>query len=460
MAGEWDSAELVEVLDALARRSDSLVPRPAPAPAPAVRAAASSDRRRTTGVAPSATSPVTTTCPTSCSPPSSTRSMTYSSALYADGPTTRWPRPRPARSSGCSTGPASGEGTRVLEIGTGWGELAVRAARRGADVVSVTLSVEQARKGASSGSGTRDLLDSAVRAGAGLSRGRGAVRCDRQRRDDRGRRHPVVAGVLPHARRTVGARRPRRAAGDRDVPRPALGDQVVMDLDPQIHLPGWSDPLRAGDRATSSGITPHSRWSTGWRSGRATRTPSPNGAAVRGERRGRVAPWDSTRCSAGCGASTWPTARPASGVAISTWCSSSSRAATRRSARGATMRVAVTGSRGLIGSALTMHLVPRATRSSPSCAVTAGRARSAGIPAALELSPVGVARHRHRRPSCRCRSRAITVGPSPTSGRSRRAGFSARTRSPAHWREMAEPPKPSCSARRRLATTGTGATRY
>jgi cyclopropane-fatty-acyl-phospholipid synthase len=35
------------------------------------------------------------------------------------------------------------EGTRVLEIGTGWGELAIRATRRGATVRSVTLSSEQ-----------------------------------------------------------------------------------------------------------------------------------------------------------------------------------------------------------------------------------------------------------------------------------------------------------------------------
>ncbi|HET6967045.1 MAG TPA: cyclopropane-fatty-acyl-phospholipid synthase family protein [Ornithinibacter sp.] len=34
-------------------------------------------------------------------------------------------------------------GSRVLEIGTGWGELAIRAARRGAIVTSVTLSAEQ-----------------------------------------------------------------------------------------------------------------------------------------------------------------------------------------------------------------------------------------------------------------------------------------------------------------------------
>ncbi len=39
---------------------------------------------------------------------------------------------------------AVGQGTRVLEIGTGWGELALRAAARGAHVTSLTISVEQA----------------------------------------------------------------------------------------------------------------------------------------------------------------------------------------------------------------------------------------------------------------------------------------------------------------------------
>lgn len=37
-----------------------------------------------------------------------------------------------------------GQGTRVLEIGTGWGTLALEAARRGATVTTVTLSKEQA----------------------------------------------------------------------------------------------------------------------------------------------------------------------------------------------------------------------------------------------------------------------------------------------------------------------------
>lgn len=36
-----------------------------------------------------------------------------------------------------------GDGTRLLEIGSGWGELAIRAAQRGATVVTLTLSSEQ-----------------------------------------------------------------------------------------------------------------------------------------------------------------------------------------------------------------------------------------------------------------------------------------------------------------------------
>ena len=36
-----------------------------------------------------------------------------------------------------------GAGSRVLEIGSGWGELCIRAARRGATITSVTLSTEQ-----------------------------------------------------------------------------------------------------------------------------------------------------------------------------------------------------------------------------------------------------------------------------------------------------------------------------
>jgi cyclopropane-fatty-acyl-phospholipid synthase len=69
-------------------------------------------------------------------------SMTYSSALFegADDSLTTAQHRKIDRLLD-KTGVADGK--RVLEIGTGWGELAIRAARRGADVVTVTLSTEQ-----------------------------------------------------------------------------------------------------------------------------------------------------------------------------------------------------------------------------------------------------------------------------------------------------------------------------
>lgn len=71
--------------------------------------------------------------------------MTYSSAVF---------RALPARHQDLAAAQhrkidmlldlaAVGPGTRLLEIGTGWGELAIRAARRGANVVTLTLSREQ-----------------------------------------------------------------------------------------------------------------------------------------------------------------------------------------------------------------------------------------------------------------------------------------------------------------------------
>jgi cyclopropane-fatty-acyl-phospholipid synthase len=56
-------------------------------------------------------------------------------------------------------------GARVLEIGTGWGTLAIRAAQRGAMVTSVTLSVEQAALARQrvTAAGVGDLVEIAVR---------------------------------------------------------------------------------------------------------------------------------------------------------------------------------------------------------------------------------------------------------------------------------------------------------
>ena len=72
--------------------------------------------------------------------------MTYSSALFAD--VTQARRSDLAEAQGRKIErlldvAQVGEGSHVLEIGTGWGELAIRAARRGARVHSVTLSLEQ-----------------------------------------------------------------------------------------------------------------------------------------------------------------------------------------------------------------------------------------------------------------------------------------------------------------------------
>ena len=72
-------------------------------------------------------------------------SLTYSSAVF-DGETPDEPldvaQGRKIERLLDSAGVRAG--SRVLEIGTGWGELAIRAARRGAYVTTVTLSTEQA----------------------------------------------------------------------------------------------------------------------------------------------------------------------------------------------------------------------------------------------------------------------------------------------------------------------------
>ena len=72
--------------------------------------------------------------------------MTYSSALFIEPLFEQWDQLADAQRrkidrllDAASVGP----GTRLLEIGTGWGELAIRAAARGAVVHSVTLSREQ-----------------------------------------------------------------------------------------------------------------------------------------------------------------------------------------------------------------------------------------------------------------------------------------------------------------------------
>ncbi|WP_277441079.1 cyclopropane-fatty-acyl-phospholipid synthase family protein [Streptomyces sp. SPB162] len=152
MAGEWDSDDLVGVLTVLASHVGSLVP----APLQRLRGAwalrkPSAQRNTVAGARGNISRHYDLS--NDLFALFLDRTMTYSAALFPpDG------APADARSPEgdepltvaqhrkidrlldlASVGP----GTRLLEIGTGWGELALRAARRGAEVVTVTLSREQ-----------------------------------------------------------------------------------------------------------------------------------------------------------------------------------------------------------------------------------------------------------------------------------------------------------------------------
>jgi cyclopropane-fatty-acyl-phospholipid synthase len=70
------------------------------------------------------------------------KSMTYSSAWFGENDDLASAQHR--KIDGILDYAGVGNGTRLLEIGTGWGALAVRAAERGADVTSLTISTEQA----------------------------------------------------------------------------------------------------------------------------------------------------------------------------------------------------------------------------------------------------------------------------------------------------------------------------
>ncbi|MFI5804098.1 class I SAM-dependent methyltransferase [Streptomyces sp. NPDC051561] len=71
--------------------------------------------------------------------------LSYSSAVFRAFPATRelLPAAQHRKIDRLLDLAGVGDGSEVLEIGTGWGELAIRAAARGARVTTVTLSVEQ-----------------------------------------------------------------------------------------------------------------------------------------------------------------------------------------------------------------------------------------------------------------------------------------------------------------------------
>ncbi|EFQ83494.1 Cyclopropane-fatty-acyl-phospholipid synthase [Aeromicrobium marinum DSM 15272] len=70
--------------------------------------------------------------------------MSYSSAWFASTDDEPLETAQLRKIDGILDQAHVGEGTRVLEIGTGWGALAIRAAQRGAHVTTITISQEQA----------------------------------------------------------------------------------------------------------------------------------------------------------------------------------------------------------------------------------------------------------------------------------------------------------------------------
>jgi cyclopropane-fatty-acyl-phospholipid synthase len=142
MAGDWDSPQLVAVLEALADNVTTLVPRgfhwlrrfyDARHPV-----GEDNDRRgakRNISRHYNLSNELFATF--------LDQSMTYSSACF-DGPDESLEAAQARKIDNILDMAAVQRGSRVLEIGTGWGGLALRAARRGAHVTSVTLSEEQA----------------------------------------------------------------------------------------------------------------------------------------------------------------------------------------------------------------------------------------------------------------------------------------------------------------------------
>jgi cyclopropane-fatty-acyl-phospholipid synthase len=149
MAGEWSSNDLTGVLAIFATSVADLVPsalqwlRPiAPAFRPRWRAPSRERARRNVAEHYDLSNDLFAEF--------LDETMTYSCALFTGLPA-RTPKPEDLAAAQrrkvdrLLDSAGVGRGSRVLEIGTGWGELCIRAAARGAHVHSVTLSVEQQR---------------------------------------------------------------------------------------------------------------------------------------------------------------------------------------------------------------------------------------------------------------------------------------------------------------------------
>lgn len=141
MAGDWDSPDLVAVLTPFAERMARLVPRPlqllrrwVDARRPDSERSTLAGARRNVAQHYDLSNEVFATF--------LDETMTYSSALFRPGTEDLAEAQRHKIDRILDIANVR-PGTHLLEIGTGWGELALRAAARGARVTTLTLSQEQ-----------------------------------------------------------------------------------------------------------------------------------------------------------------------------------------------------------------------------------------------------------------------------------------------------------------------------
>ncbi len=143
MAGDWDAPSLVDVLEAMARQVDTLVPpklqRLRRIYEPRHPKQEDNDRdgaRRNIARHYDLSNDLFAAF--------LDESMTYSSALFEGGAGESLAEAQARKMDRLLDATGVRAGSRVLELGTGWGALALRVAMRGARVTTVTLSQEQA----------------------------------------------------------------------------------------------------------------------------------------------------------------------------------------------------------------------------------------------------------------------------------------------------------------------------